>query len=159
MNLVKKMDLIGDQAIPGMPFLGYYLEEKPHWLGMIQHHEIHFYGNEESPQLERLATAQRVLPVLDVLELRARTAVMNHVSDGTDPFSDWALWIVYFGLDGTEPYDEFILDFCWGPWDCSTPIYAHYRLNSEHPEESTLLGFSGGFESNWCGKIAPPPAE
>lgn len=144
MSSSKTIHLTGDHAIPGVLFLKYDLRYRHHWIGSLGDIEIAFNGDEESLQFERITPAQKIIPVLSDMELRARTDVHEHFTRGddpNDPFNEWTLLTVYFGFDGTEPDDVFSLHFGLGIWDWSTPYYAQYRLNSEHPLQSTLLGF------------------
>jgi hypothetical protein len=141
-NLRKTIHLTGDQEIPGIPFLEYEPESLKHWVGVLKDIEICFYGNIEAPQSERITVAQRVIPVLEALEIRARLDLDNQFNHGTGPLDEWTLLSVYFEFLGIEPLEEFSLHFGRGIWDWSTPYFAQYRLNSEDPVKSKLVGFS-----------------
>lgn len=142
MNVGKTIHLTGDQEIPGIPLLEYDLESLNHWIGVLKDIEICFYGNVEGPQLERIRIAQRVLPVLEAIETRARQDLDNQFNHGTGPLDEWTLLSVYFGFLGIEAVDEFSFHFGEGIWDWSTPYFAQYRLNGEDPAQSQLTGFS-----------------
>jgi hypothetical protein len=140
-NQYKAIHLTDDQAIPGISILKYGPEDQPHWIGVVQDIAIAFYGNAEGPQIERIAIAQKIIPVLDEMEICARIDVGNYFTPPRDPAEQWTLLTVYFGFVGTEPFDEFSLHFAWGIWDWNFPYYARYRLNTEYPLQSTLVGF------------------
>ncbi len=113
------------------------------WVGVWQGIELSIYGDSEKPQLERLPIAQQVIQSLASIQVHAQTA-LNHWFN-LDPLDDlnvWTLLTIYFGVDGKEPVNEFKLHFGLGIWDWSTEYYVLYRLDSDNPEQSTLIGCS-----------------
>jgi len=151
---IKTIDLTGEHKIPGITCLYYDLDHPSHWMSLLKDIEIYFYGNEEGPQWERIAIAQSVIPFLEKLEIRAQIDLENHISNGTGPLEDWDLITVYFGFVGTEPFNEFSLHFYY--LENNGPYYAQYRLNSNDPAQSILVGWSeeGGSYPGWSWPIS-----
>jgi hypothetical protein len=141
MNTQNIVYLTGEQAIPGIDRLVYYNDShhRKHWAGWYGNEEIYLYGSAEEPPPERIAIAQKVMPLLEAIELRARTDVKHQFSTG-ELGEDWNLVEVYFGFDGTEPADEFSLHY-WGSIWGGPIYYVQYRLNVEQPLHSTVVKF------------------